>query len=543
MASSENNSGFNNDSAFDNEPDLDNDAALEGETERPPRQPRTVRGTIIIGARLLTGAIGLGVAAAVIAAVALLPLPTIGGGAAGALVTPIPAAQELVCAGAVLRLGDERGQNATTASAIGAPAVVSASTAETVQSLPLEVSDASTGGTASAPLSLTAPAAAGGAPTASQPTALIAGAQSQRPVASDFTGLAATSCIGASTESWLVGGSTAVGRTTLITLANPSDVSSTVALTIFGENGPISAAGATGIIVQPHGQRVLALSGFAPATGSPAVRVVSRGGQIVANLQQSTVRGLDAGGVDFVSANALPSTTQVIPGVVIAGGLALAQSIGAPGFEDLGTVIRVLAPGTRNTTATVTLAPDAAALVAGAPAGGTSFAVQLVAGRVIDIPLEEIADGTYTVTVHADSPIVAGARVSTVSAAANAGATGEGASARPQSSDFAWLAAAPLLTSRTIVAIANGPSPMAHFRNEGKADATVTLTAVDGTELSVVVPVEGAASIAVRAGATYVVDGFTALYGAVSFFGDAQIAGYTVRPPAAESTPLTVYVK
>ena len=114
---------------------------------------------------------------------------------------------------------------------------------------------------------------------------------------------------------------------------------------------------------------------------------------------------------------------------------------------------------------------------------------------------------------------------------------------RPQSSDFAWLPAAPLLTTRTIVAIADGPRPLLHFRNEGDADATVTLTAMDGTELSVVVPVEGAASIAVRAGETYLLDGFEALYGAVSFLGDAQIAGYSIRPPAAASTPLIVFVK
>jgi hypothetical protein len=540
---------FDDEPAFDNEPDLENEPELDRGAKRAARQPRTVRGTIIIGARLLTGTIGLGVAVAVIAAAALLPLPIIGNEAAGALVTPIPAAQELVCPGAVLRLGDERGQNATTATAIGAPAVVAASTdagqtAGTVESAPLEVSDASTGGTASAPLSLRTPA--GSATTddaAPQTAALLAGVQSQSLAGGDYTGLAATSCVGATTESWLVGGSTAVGRTTLITLANPSDVASTVALTIYGERGTVTAAGATGIIVQPHGQRVLSLSGFAPAMQSPVVRVVSRGGQIVANLQQSAVRGLDAGGVDVVSSNALPAPTQVIPGVVISGGLAVAQSMGAEGFEDLATAIRVLAPGAQDASATVTLAPDAAVLVDGAPASGASFVVELVAGRVMDIPLEAIADGTYTVTVYAEVPIVAGARISTVSAVANAGATGEGASMRPQSSDFAWFAAAPLLTARTIVAIADGPRPLVHFRNEGDTDATVTLTAMDGSELSVVVPVEGAASIDVRAGETYVLDGFEVLYGAVSFLGDAQIAGYSIRPPAAESTPLTVYVK
>jgi len=47
----------------------------------------------------------------------------------------------------------------------------------------------------------------------------------------------------------------------------------------------------------------------------------------------------------------------------------------------------------------------------------------------------------------------------------------------------------------------------------------------------------------VSAGSTYVLDGSEALYGAVSFLGDAQISGYSIRPPAAESTPISVYVK
>jgi len=546
---------FDTDFAFDNEPDFDHDPNFATANEPVVRARRTIRGTVIIGARVLTGAIGLGVALVVIAAVGLIPFPIIASGAPAQRITPLPAAQELVCPGAVLRLGNEQGQNATTASAIGSPFVVSASSGKKVTVTRFESSDASTGGKSSAPRSLRVAADPAGGAVAD----LLAGAQAQLPVASDFTGLAATSCLGATTESWLVGGSTAVGRTTLVTLANPSDVTSTVALTIFGENGIIQASGATGIIVQPHGQRVLSLAGFAPATTSPTVRVVSRGGQIVAHLQQSTVRGLDAGGVDFVSANAMPSSRQVIPGVIISGGLAVAASVGAQGFEDLSTAIRVLAPGRQNSSATITLAPDAAQLVDGAPAGGASFVVNLIASRVMDIPLEDVADGTYTITVEAEVPIVASARVSVVSpavnstvnstinsaanSAVNGSATVSGEAARPQSSDFTWLAASPELSGRTIVAIANGPAPTLHFRNEGKADVTVTMTTRDGTELTVVVPAQGGASLAVSAGSTYVLDGSEALYGAVSFLGDAQISGYSIRPPAAESTPISVYVK
>ncbi|RII97134.1 hypothetical protein DZF97_17335, partial [Clavibacter nebraskensis] len=128
----------------------------------------------------------------------------------------------------------------------------------------------------------------------------LAGAASEIVTEADLAGLAATSCSEATADAWLVGGATTTGRTTFVVLDNPSGVSSTVDLAITGEDGAVSAPGASGISVPAGGRRVLSLAGLAPDLSSPAVHVQSRGGQVVARLEQSTVRGLLAGGVDWI---------------------------------------------------------------------------------------------------------------------------------------------------------------------------------------------------------------------------------------------------
>jgi hypothetical protein len=152
-------------------------------------------------------------------------------------VTPEPSDQVRVCPGALLRLGDESGQNANTASSLGAPKVSSGGSGADLVSAPLAKSDANTGGRASAPDRLTIAPTAGGT---------LAGAQSQLADAQDYTGFAAANCAEPSGSIWLVGGSTAVGRLTLLTLANPSQVDATVELTIAGANGPVTAPGRSG---------------------------------------------------------------------------------------------------------------------------------------------------------------------------------------------------------------------------------------------------------------------------------------------------------
>jgi hypothetical protein len=488
-----------------------------------PKPKRTARGAAIVGARVVAGTVGMAVAAAAILTASFVPLPTVYQGLDPVVVTPVPAAQGLVCPGGVLRLGDETGQGATTASALGDADTRFASTAGDVESAPLTGPDAASG----TPVQLSAPVADAGA----DDLLLLTGAQSQSVATEQVGGFAASACSQIATETWLAGGSTAVGRTTLVTLANPTDTASTVSLDITSEAGAVSAPGTTGIVVQPHSQRVLSLAGFAPEVQSPVVRVTSRGGQIVASLQQSIVRGLETGGVDVIGATATPASTQVIPGFVISRSAALQTRLGEEGYTDLTSVLRVLVPGADPATMQVSIVSDDPAVA------GMAFSLPMQPGVVVDVPIEDLADGTYTVTIDSDAPAVAGVRVSTVAVTTDAaGLEIAGAS------DFAWLSAASVLTDTSAVTIAAGPSPRMHLVNPTAADSTVSLQPNDGgAPASVTVPAGQATSVPVAEGVTYLLDGFEELYGAVVYVGDAALSGYPVAPPPASAGDITVY--
>src|SRR5690606_26977998 len=219
-------------------------------------------------------------------------------------------------------------------------------------------------------------------------------------------GLAVAGCSEPTSSAWLVGGATTVGRTTLLLLANPTAVEAEVEVTMWGESGPVSAPGMKGIAVPANGQRVLALSGFAPGLASLMVHVEARGGQVVAALQTSVTRVLDPGGVDLVSAGAAPSRQLVIPAVRIADAEGVGSSLGLEGYEDLEAIVRVGNPGDDEAEVEVEVTPTAEGGAA------TSFHLHVLPGQVIDTALatalelgeEPFADGSYTVALRSDVP-------------------------------------------------------------------------------------------------------------------------------------------
>lgn len=488
----------------------------QDEPEVRVRRPVTARGVAIVGVRTVAGLVGVGVAAAAIAASALLPIPTISATPASQVVTPVPTAQQLVCPGAVLRLSDETGEGASIPSALGSATVRSGSSSGDVDSAPIEESDASSGGTPSAPTIISTP------PDAADPTEviLLSGAQAQQVQVGEVAGLAAADCSVASGDSWLVGGATTVGRTTLLTLTNPTEVPATVDLELFGESGAIPAPGTSGIIVAANGQRVLSLAGFEPDVASPVVHVTSVGGLVAASLQQSIVRGLVPGGVDLIEA-ASASTTQVIPGVVITDRAGVeALRAGGESYDDVTTTLRLFAPGTEGGAITVNVVPE------NGVGTGASFSIDIEPGGVVDQPLDEVLAGSYTVTVEGTVPVVAAVRVT---------------SAAGPTSDFAWRAPAPELSDEAQLTVAPGPSPVLHLANPGQAEETVELSSGCGPASSLTVGAGASTLVPVVAGETYSLSGFDRLHAAVSLAGDGTIAGYSAHPPGVGSSPITVY--
>ena len=527
--------------------------ASESTGSAPVSEPNpkrlTARNAMVVGARSAAAVIGVAVAAVVIIGATVITGPGHRVTPPAASVNPVPAAQQRVCPGPLLRLGDDSGQAASIASSIGRPSV----SFQAVPGAPLAGDLSSTENPAGVPpVLLTLP------PSEVDPGAApaLAGSQSEAIDAGDIVGFAAAECTEASGDTWLVGGATDVGRTTLLTISNPSTVMATVDLGIYGSGGPVTAPGAEGIIVPPGSQRIFSLASFAPGLASPVVRVESRGGQVVANLQQSIVRTLAPGGVSIVGRSSAPATTATIPGLVLSGAEELAAARSQPGYEDLETVLRLFLPGEEDGSATITVTPEEGSesvqeetpapedeTVPDAPAPEeetapeqepdpvlgaeeTSFEFGLTAGRVSEVPLAGLRNGRYTVTIESDVPIVAGARVSIVAADGR--------------TDFAWLAAAEPLRASTLVSVAPGPSPVLHLANPGDEDATVTIVSSSG-ETELAVPAGAGASTPVGTDLDIALTGAEGLLATVNYLGDGQLAAFTVTTPGPASRAITVY--
>ena len=487
------------------------------------------RRLVLAGARGAVGLVGIGLAIATVSAATVLPIPVLGTGATSTVVNPVAATQQRICPGPVLRLGDDAGQEATTAISLGRADVERASTRGT----PALENLAPTGNAANTPSErlVLDPAAAGEDP------GLLAGSQSQYVDAPDYVGFAATDCAVPSSESWLVGGSTVTGRTTLLELNNPSKVAALVGVTVFSETGTIQAAGTDGILVPAGGQHILSLAGFAPGIASPVVKVISEGGQVTAHLQESIVRTLDPGGVDLVGTTTRPSTVTVIPGIVVADHETIEAAAGLQGYQDIQGVLRVLVPGDPgdgSTSVTVSVISEDAS----SPTSEATITVDT--GRVADVPLGDFAAGTYTIVVTTEAPAVAAIRTSAVTLAAAASA---GAEPTVAATDLAWFVGAPELRDRALVSTAPGPQPMVHLVNTGTAEAVVTLepTSGGGAGNTVTIAAGGAVAVPVTDGRSYLLSGFDSLRASVSYQGDGRLAGFVTHPQERLAQPVTVY--
>ena len=329
-----------------------------------------------------------------------------------------------------------------------------------------------------APVLLTADPVNGHAPR-------VAGTSTSLVTAGDLRGLAVTTCTPAGTDAWLVGGSTAVSSTALLTLANPGSTAASVDLEIWGPNGPAELSGGSALLVAPHGQRQLLLSGVAAEQRRIVVHVSSTGGLVAASLQDDALSGLTPGGLTFVSPGSAPATRQVVTGITVPTS-AITDTDQA--------VLRLVAPGDTGTTAAISLlGPDGVVPLPGAES------VDLPAGTVIDVPLAGIPAGSYTAVVRAGAPVLAGAMITRIGSA--------GQLENQQVIDRAWIAAGTVGTggvavlpsgsgvTSTIVLGGVGRTAAGDGRD---ATGTVRAFAADGTVL-------GDTTVTVPAGQTVTV--------------------------------------
>jgi len=480
----------------------------------------TKRRVALVGARVTAGLIGVVAVVALTGAALLVPWPAMVAAVPSTMVTPVASDQQRVCPGPLLTLAEDSTQ-ADAATSVGgfttvysARASGAAASDAAVQRSDLSAVDNSLSARDGSPVLLSVPVEDG-----AEAAPLVAGAQSQTAGTETLGGLAAAACTEASSDSWLVSGSTDVGRTSLVLLSNPTKVVASVNLAVFGEGGRVDAPGSTGILVQPGTQRVVSLAGLAPNLRSPVVHVTATGGQVAAALQQSLIRGIQPSGVELTGPTMTPSATQTIPGVVV-------TTPGGPTSADDGAVadgtpsVRVLIPGDSAATVSVGVQSEDGAST------GTSLEVEIQPGVSTEIPLPGLAPGNYTVRVNADEPLVSAVVTTTQGTV---------------SPDFAWASSAAPQAGDFLVSVPDAPSPVLHLANTSADDASLTLTSDSGQEIALSVPAGQSGAVPIPAAGRYLVGGGAGIVASVSYSGDGVASSFTLNPIGPLAAAIPVY--
>ncbi|YCI94321.1 DUF5719 family protein [Arthrobacter sp. R3-55] len=343
---------------------------------------------------------------------------------------------------------------------------------------------------------VTAPAVVGADPLGNEQASLTANL-SYAATDGDLRGLASAQCQAPGNDAWLLGANTAVGRTAVLNLSNASETPATVNLDLFGEQGQIQAPGARGLLVAPGTTRSVNLAGLAPSESQLAVHVRSTGGPVAATIQQSVLRGLAPGGVEYLSPGSGASSLQVMSGVDIQDPAATKALAAKSGFADAAPALQIAVPG--STDAVVQVSLYGANGERKIPSGGV---VTVKGGSVATVNLEGIPAGTYTVRASSDVAFVASARVT------------RGAKAE-EATDFAWSPSSARLGSQHLVAVPrSGQRYLSFGVPEGRGTVSYASVTADGAVgKSVDVDMSG---------------GTTSLIELPAKSGDSVVAGYVV---------------
>lgn len=230
---------------------------------------------------------------------------------------------------------------------------------------------------------------------------------SYRATDGDLGGLALSHCTAPRSDFWIVGASTTVGATAVLTLSNPSGTPATVDLELYGAAGPVEAGGSRGLLIAPGATESIVLAGLAAGQDQLAVRVLSDGGRVTGHIQQSLLRELTPGGVELLQPAAPAASTQVISGVRVQDEDIADEISDQDGYETAAPGLQVVVPG--STDAVVNVRAYGAGGEVELPDGGVTTAA---AGSVTSVALDSLPAGDYTVEVTADVLISATARVS-----------------------------------------------------------------------------------------------------------------------------------
>lgn len=280
----------------------------------------------------------------------------------------------------------------------------------------------------------------------------------------DLRGLATAQCQAPGNDAWLMGANTALGRTSVLNLSNASETPATVNLELFGSKGQVQAPGARGLLVAPGTTRAVNLAGLAPNEAVLAIHLRSTGGPVSGTVQQSVLRGLAPGGVEYLSPGTGPSNLQVMSGVDIQDPAATKALAARAGFADAVPALQIAVPGSTDAVVQVSLyGANGERKIAN---GGV---VTVKGGTVATVDLDDVPAGTYTVKASSDVSLVASARITRGTKAEDA-------------TDFGWSPSSARLGSQHLVAVPReGQRALTFGVPEGRATVSYAPITADGT--------------------------------------------------------------
>jgi hypothetical protein len=206
-------------------------------------------------------------------------------------------------------------------------------------------------------------------------------------------GLAGLRCEAPTTESWFVGGSTQVGDSLTLVMANPDDTPALVDVVVWTSDGPADTRPGRGISIPPRKRAAFPLDQIAPDKEWLAVHVVVQRGRVAAAIRHARLDGKTPKGVEWIPQAQPPATTVVVPGLPQGPGRRI-LSVTNPGLDPTIVSLHLTTPDGRYV-----------------PTG--MDALEVPAGTTLATELAPLTDKTpATVTVVSDGgPVVAGAFV------------------------------------------------------------------------------------------------------------------------------------
>ncbi len=201
-------------------------------------------------------------------------------------------------------------------------------------------------------------------------------------------GYAEYACQAPSASQWLVGGSSVVGRTSVLNIANIDDTPATVDVDVWSEQGKSAARSLQGIAIPPRSVKAIALALVDPGRAVYAVHVMAASGQVTSAIVDRGQHALASLGIDVIEPFAQPLASGLV-GIVPGGSRGATLALLSPGVPTAVHVSLVTSDGTY-------------------PLAGAEN-LTLDADRVLRVPIPDAAvTGDVAVLVQADTPVIAG---------------------------------------------------------------------------------------------------------------------------------------